>query len=262
MKKKQPYRKVAFLDTNTLHCMRLCLEYAKKNNLQFPTDKQKTSILKNHFGSVPEDSLKESLQKGLEIIIKLSTNGVQNDVQIEYTPVSELEMLTGIAGGKARIKMAKEGIPNRMWSRSLEKDIRDRITTNDLAIIKTRIDELGPMLEESGVTVTRSDINRTNEVIELANGIASLIYMEEIDSIIYASAVAAGADYLVTVDGYLRETVNKIHNSRDQRYKEIRQKLETRISEVILKKTRGKFELPRAFTVTHSGKLKGVSSFP
>ena len=118
------------------------------------------------------------------------------------------------------------------------------------------------MLEESGVTITRSDINRTNEVIELANGIASLIYMEEIDSIIYASAVAAGADYLVTVDGYLRETVNKIHNSRDQRYKEIRQKLEGRVIEVILKKTRGKFELPRAFTVTYNGKLKGVTSFP
>ena len=258
MKKGQTFRKVAFLDTNTLHYMRLCLEYAKKNDLRFPTDKQAISVLKDHFDCIPEDSLKESLQKGLEIIIKLSTN----DVQIEYAPVSELEMLTGIAGGKARIKMAKEGIPNRMWSRSSEKDIRDRITTNDLAIIKTRIDELGPMLEESGVTITRSDINRTNEVIELANGIASLIYMEEIDSIIYASAVAAGADYLVTVDGYLRETVNKIHNSRDQRYKEIRQKLEGRVIEVILKKTRGKFELPRAFTVTYNGKLKGVTSFP
>ena len=123
------------------------------------------------------------------------------------------------------------------------------------------------MLKESGVTVTRSDSNRTNEVIELAKGIVGLIYMDEMDSIIYASAVAAGADYLVTADGYLKETINNIRNSQDQRYEEIRQKLNELISEVILKtsdelETSDEFELPQAFTVTHKGKLKGVSSFP
>ena len=257
MKEEQTFRKVVFLDTMTLHYTRLCLEYAEKNDLQFPTDEQAISKLKDHFRSVREKPLKESLQKGLETIILLSTD----DVQIEYAPVSELEILTGIAEGEARIKVAQDGIPHRMWSKFSQREIRDRITAGDLATIKVRIDALGLMLEESGVTVTRSDSKRTNEVIELAKGIVGLIYMGEIDSIIYASAVAAGADYLVTADGYLRETVNNIYDSKNQQYEEIRRKLSELVSEVILE-TSGEFDLPRAFTVTHKGNLKGVSSFP
>ena len=83
--------------------------------------------------------------------------------------------------------------------------------------------------------------------------------MEEIDSIIYASAVAAGADYLITADGYLKETANNIRNSPDQRYEEIRRQFNDLIGEVILE-TSGEFALPHAFTVTHTGKLSGLSS--
>ena len=255
MKGKQTFRKVVFLDTMTLHHIRLCLESAKKDNLQLPTDEQTVSILKNHFGNISEEPLRESLLKGLETIDLLSNS----DVQIEYAPVSALEMLTGVAEGEARIKMAKEGIPHRMWSGFSQREIRDRMAVEDLVAIKDHIDALDSMLEESGVTVTRSNSNRTDEVIELAKGIVGLIYMGEIDSIIYASAVAAGADYLVTADGYLRETVNNIRDSKDQRYEEIRQKLNELIIGVILEAS-GEFDLPQAFTVTDSGRLRGISS--
>ena len=255
MKEEQTFQKVVFLDTMTLHHIRLCLESAKKDNLKFPTDEQTASILKKHFGRVSEKPLKESLLKGLETIILLS----RDDVQIEYAPVSELEILTGIAEGEARIKVAQEGIPHRMWSKFPESEIRDRIAAEDLVAIKDRIAALDSMIEESGITVTRSDNKRTNEVVELAKGIVSLIYMGEIDSIIYASAVAAGADYLVTADSYLKETVNNIRNSRNQRYEGIRQKLNDLISEVILE-TSDEFDLPQAFTVTHTGKRSGLSS--
>lgn len=257
MKEGQNFRKVVFLDTMTLHYTRLCLEYAKKNRFQFPKDEQTVSKLRDYFGSITEKPLKESLQEGLETIVRLS----KDDVQIEYAPVSELEMLTGIAEGEARINIAKEGIPHRMWSKFSEKEIRDRITAQDLAAIKERIDALDSMLEESGVTVTRSDSRRTNEVIELAKGIVGLIYMDEIDSIIYASALTADADYLVTGDGYFRETINLIRESNDQRYREIRRQLKELIGEIMLRKST-EIGLPHAFTVTHNGKLKGVSSFP
>ena len=247
MKEEQTFQTVVFLDTMTLHHIRLCLESAKKDDLQFPTDEQTVSILKTHFGNVSEGPLKESLLKGLETIVLLSTN----DVQIEYAPVSEIEILTGITEGEARIKVAQEGIPHRMWSKFPEREIRDRIIAEDLAAIKDRIDDLDSLLEESGVTVTRSDNKRTSDVIELAKGIVGLIYMGEIDSIIYASAVAAGADFLITSDSYLRETVNNIRDSKDQRYEEIRRKL----NELI-----GDFDLPKAFTVTDSGRLRGISS--
>ncbi|MYA40232.1 MAG: hypothetical protein F4Z31_00330 [Gemmatimonadetes bacterium] len=258
MKEKQSFRKVVFLDTMTLHHMRLCLEYAKDNSLQFPTDEPSISNLKNSFCcGVQEKSLRESLQTGLETIVKLSTD----DVQIEYAPISEIEMLTGIAEGQARVSAAKEGIPHRMWSKYSQKQIRDRTTVEGLAAIKARIDGLPSMLEESNVRVIRSDGKRTSDVIELAKGMVGLVYIDEIDSIVYASAVVAGADFLVTADGYLRETVNRVRESNDQRYKEIRRQLNKLISEVLLAKS-GQLELPQAFTITYRGQLKGVSSFP
>ena len=257
MTKQQSFQKVVFLDTMTLHYIRLCLEYAKCRELRFPVDAQAVSILKEHICSVSEIPLRDSLQQGLETIVRLATE----DVQIEYAAISELEMLHGIGEGTYRIKVAQEGIPHRMWSRFSQKEVRDRITTDELGKIKGRIDALGSMIENSGVFVMRSASRRTAEVLELAKGIAGLIFMAEIDSVIYASALAAGADFLVTADAYFRETVNNIYNSTDQRYHDIRRKLKKLISEVILE-TECEFQLPRAFTVTNGGKLKGVSRFP
>ena len=135
MKEKRIFQKVVFLDTMTLHHIRLCLESAKKDNLQFPTHERRISNLRNHFSKVSEKPLKESLLKGLETIILLS----KSDVQIEYTSFSELEMITGIAEGEARIRVAQEGIPHRMWSKFPESEVRDRIAVEDLAAIKDRI---------------------------------------------------------------------------------------------------------------------------
>ena len=258
MREEEIFRKVVFLDTMTLHYIRHCLEYAKEEGLQFPKDEQAISELKSHFSNISEKHLREALQTGLETIVLLS----RNDVQIEYSPISELEILNGIAEGKARINIAKDSIPHRMWSKFSEKEIRDRITAECLAAIKAHVDELGSMLEESGITVIRSDSRRTNEVIDLAKGIVGLIYMGEMDSIIYASAVAAGADYLVSADSYLRETVNLIYEANEQRYIEIKQQLKELISNILLIGQSDEIELPHAFTITHAGRVKDVSSFP
>ena len=93
MKEGQIFRKVVFLDTMTLHCIRLCLEHAKKDGLQFPTDKQAVSRLKNHFGNVQEKPLKESLQKGLETIIRLSTDDIQSNTHPSQNLRCSLELL-------------------------------------------------------------------------------------------------------------------------------------------------------------------------
>ena len=107
---------------------------------------------------------------------------------------------------------ANEGLPDRIWSRFPEEEIRERVDSTDLEEIKDKIDNLTSMLEESGVAVTIGQSSQTREFIELAKGINGLVYLEAMDSIIYASAIVAQADYLFTTDGYLKTTVNFIHN--------------------------------------------------
>ena len=257
MTNQQSFRTVVFIDTMTLHYMRLCLEHARCRELGFPVNDQAVSILKESICSVGEKTLRDSLQRGLETIVLFATK----DVQIEYAAISELELLHGISEGTYRLKVAQEGVPYRIWSGFSQKEVRDRITTDELVIITGRIDALLSMIEDSGVLVTRSGSGRTSEVLELAKGIAGLIFMAEIDSVIYASALAAGADFLVTADEFFRETVNNICVSNDQRYHDIRLKLRELIGAVLLE-TKCDFQLPRAFTVTKGGKLRGVSCFP
>ena len=252
MKKEQAIRKVVFLDTMTLHYIRLCLDCAIENNLQFPTDNTAIIELEKYFGNYQYDKLREAMQTGLKTIIQLSNY----DVQIEYASVSEIEMITGLTEGRVRLTLADEGVPYRIWSGFSEKETSERITTEELEAIKTRIDELGSMLERSGLTVMRSDTRREGDVLKLAKGIVGLIYMREIDSIIFASTITAGAECLFTADAYLRSTVNAIHDGRE-RYREIKQKLKEIIN-ILIPGGSDDIKLPQAFTITHTGKTKGI----
>ena len=245
-------QRLAFLDTNTLHYVGIYLEYAKKNNL-FPMGAKESAIEKEvaatNVNNLAEVDLRKSLKRGLETVDFLATQ----DVHVQYAPISELELLTARTKGQAIMSAAKEGVPDRMWSRFREEEIRERVSLTDLADIEDRVDGLTSMLEESGVAVKTSRHDQTSEVAELAKGINGLVYMEPIDSIIYASALLAQADYLFTADGYLKQTVNYIYGlGSEPRYEEIRKKLQELISQMILGKTND-VEFPSAYTVTAEG---------
>ena len=259
MNDRNALQKLAFLDTNTLHYIGIYLEYAKENDL-FPRGandaaKEKEAAAEN-VNNLAEVDLKKSLKRGLETVYFLSTQ----DVQVEYAPVSELELLTGKTKGKAIMSAAKEGVPDRMWSRFREDEIRERVASTDLADIKDKVDRLTSMLEESGVAVKTSRSDQTSEALELAKGINGLVYMKSMDSIIYASAIIAQADYLFTADEYLKETVNYIHGpNSESRYEEIRRKLQQLVSQIILGNADA-IELPSAHTITPDGTLKPTLS--
>ena len=248
-------QRLAFLDTNTLHYVGIYLEYAKTNNL-FPmgakeSAKEKEVAAKN-VNNFAEVDLRKSLKRGLETVDFLATQ----DVHVQYAPISELELLTARTKGQAIMSAAKEGVPDRMWSRFREDEIRERVTDTDLVDIKEKIDGLTSMLEESGVAIKTGRRDQTREVLDLARGVNGLVYMEPIDSIIYASALLAKADYLFTADGYLKETVNYIYGLRTEpRYEEIRKKLQELISQIILGNSYD-VEFPSAYTVTAEGTVQ------
>lgn len=248
-------QKVAFLDTNTLHYIGIYLEYAKENDL-YPWGFKEAA--KKNMNDLSDVDLKKSLKRGIETIDFLSTQ----DVQVQYAPVSELELLTGRAKGKAILSAAKEGVSDRMWSRFREEEIRERVGPTDLTDIKDRVDGLTSMLEESGIAVKTSRSDQASDVLELAKDINGLVYMEAMDSIIYANALVIQAAYLLTSDGYLKDTVNHIHNPCGKpHYEKIKQKLQEIVGRIILGNA-DDVELPSAHTVTDRGTLKPDLSVP
>ena len=242
--------KVVFLDTNTLHYIGVYLNWAKVG-ARYPQDVEKDVAIKN-IEELAEADLTQTLKRGMQTLSVLSIN----DVQVQYAPLSELELLTARTKGMAIVSAAQEGLPDRIWSRFREEEIRDRARSNDLAGIKERIDGLTGMFESSGIAVRASDKERAGDVLELAKHIGGLIYMDLVDSIIYASAIVARSDYLFTADQYLRDTINRIHNPHGEAdYGQIRQKLRQFVSAMTLQGIGG-VDLPSAHTVTPQGEVR------
>ena len=104
-------RQVVFLDTNALHYMHLYLTHACNESLYpFCPNDGSGDEARQHLRTVESRNLRDSLRKGLDAIVDLSTT----DSQVEYSPVSELELIAGRARGRAIEKTAQEGIPDRM----------------------------------------------------------------------------------------------------------------------------------------------------
>ena len=223
-------RQVVFLDTNALHYMHLYLTHAYKEDLYpFCPNDGAADEARQHLRTVASGSLRGSLSKGLEAIVDLS----RTDSQVEYSPVSELELIAGRARGRAIEKTAREGIPDRMWTRFHGEEISARLNTEDLVEIGTKIASLSTMLDEAGVQATVSDPDRISDVFDLAKRIGGLVYVGFADSVIYASALVAGADYLITFDDYLGKTVNRIRTGPPP-YDDIKKRLRTVVGEILL----------------------------
>ena len=230
--KEEDCKVVVFLDTNALHYIHLYLMYAEEQRL-YPFVPGEDAFVepKEHLDNVQDTSLKSGLQDGLDIVASLS--GPDVDVRVEYSPISELELIVGRARGKTTLKLAKEGVPERIWSKNSEELINSRLDIEDLRNVKEGVDKIGEKLEKAGIQATSSNPRRTQDVFVLAKEIAGLVYLESADNIIYASAIVAGADYVITRDSYLDRTINRIKTGQHP-YDEVRNRLRPLIAKITL----------------------------
>ena len=215
------YRRVAFLDTSALHFVGLYTTHAKSNNL-YPfgsgaDDRSAIAEAEKHLGSMPEVKSTKSLRDGLNVLAWIS----KEDVRVEYSPITELELMAGRLRGRALEAAAKEGVPDRMWTRFYgnEEEISSRLQLDDLEKVKIGVEKLESNLEETGFVVTVS-AERAREILDLAKDLAGLIYMGVTDYIIYASALSAQAAYLITSDRYFSKVVNKTPDEINRRIRE------------------------------------------
>ena len=219
---------VVFLDTNALHFIRLYI-WTKEQGLD-PASTQGDGVAEAKKQTAKHrGNLEKRLEQGRKIVASLA----RPDVRVEYSPVSELELMAGRAKGKAMENAAREGIPDRMWTRFREEEISVRLKVADLTDIRTRVEGLGPALERAGISATVSNPSRTRDVLDLAKDITGLVYLGMADSVIYASALVAGADYLITRDMYFRKTVNRVRSGQKP-YDEAKQQLRDRIARITL----------------------------
>lgn len=230
-------RKVVFLDTNVLHFVGLYLSRAKNRGL-FPFNGD-AAAAEEFLSGMTEADLARSLGKGLRVVMTLR----RDNPRVEYSTVSELELLVGRARGKAIEKAAAEGIPDRMWTRLGDKDIGERLLASDFTQIAEGVDGIGGILQDAGIDATVSNPDRARDVLAIAREVMGLVYFGVIDSVIYAEAIAAQADQVISTDDYLRKTVH--HIKEDTSPDGIRARLQERVA-VLLSRDSGSVTLPDA----------------
>ena len=191
-------RSVVYLDTNSLHYLDLFVRYVQDSG--YTVNDIGSEALARQLEQVDEVGYRKSLQKGRRIISFV----LQEDAQVEFSHISRIELLCGRVRGAVIENAAKEGIPDRMWSRLGEQEIRDGSNEEDLERIRRRVGDLGSALEESGIVMgVGSERRQVLDILELATTIVGLVYLSATDSLVYAGAIAARAEVLITGDGYL-----------------------------------------------------------
>ena len=204
---------VGFLDTNVFHYVSLYLNFATNHHLfPFgPIAQESTGSLaeaKKRIEQQKEKQFAQSLKNGFGVIYR----AWNQDIQVRYAPVSELELIAGRLRGRAIVKAAKEELPDRMWTKFDEEEIRKRLSKEDNAEVTGQVGDVVSALTGAGVVIIPSDNRDTSYVLEMTRFLAGLIYLQPMDAIIYSAALIAQAHEFYTADGFLFHTVNRIGN--------------------------------------------------
>lgn len=220
---------VAFLDTTALHCIGIYLNFCRKERMDpCPPNDNRTSM-NERLAAMRDQDLEKSIRSGVTTIDWLRSK----DLQVEYSVVSELELVSGRVHGIALLNAAREGIPDRMWTRFSEDDVQRRVDGQTLRDIADEVGELASQLDELGISKLRAYAG-ARDVWDLSRKLAGLVYLSPNDNLIYSGALYVEADYLITADNYLRRMVNKVHNSNKAHFREVRDQVRAKVGDALL----------------------------
>ena len=189
-------RSVVYLDTNSLHYLDLFVRYVQDNG--YTVNDIGSEALARQLEQVDEVGYRKSLQKGRRIISFV----LQEDARIFSHFENRTTVWPGTWSGDR--ERCKGGNPGSDVVAHRRAEIRDGSNEEDLERIRRRVGDLGSALEESGIVMgVGSEGRQVLDILELATTIVGLVYLSATDSLVYAGAIAARAEVLITGDGYI-----------------------------------------------------------
>src|SRR5262249_41901687 len=120
----------------------------------------------------------------------------------------------GLLRGQAVLSAANEGIPERYWNRMGASEVLGRLQLPDYNRIEKDTQDIETLFRSAGITLNRTQPGRLQEVWTLSCAILAVLFLEPGDCMIYASALLAGADIILTTDTAFRDIINTVQNAR------------------------------------------------
>lgn len=204
------YRRVLFVDTCSFHHMRLYHDFARKLKL-IPLSKNRKDPSKEIKRSFPNSRTAQDLEYGYKLLMYLKDE-CKKGSEIQFAPLTTIEMTCGMLRGKAIIKMAGNLAPNRILSRIDENEVLKLLLPSDYAKVSKSLKEMLNSFQRLGIVISEVNAEKSKEAYPIAFELLNLVYLDVIDLIIYAYAFVIQADELLTQDGYFARIAGGIEN--------------------------------------------------
>ena len=197
------------LDTNVLHCVKLYLSYAEGKR-RYPYKGVEWSVTQAYIkNSVKEQEVRDALFCGGRVICFMQRNGVE---LVRCSAVeAEFFRLEAFSRG-LRTAIVRSRVRGRWFSKFGDDDVNLWMTREDRQCVVASLDEAFERLDVLGIRVSDLTPASSSAAVWLARGIMTIVYMDAMDSVVYANALVAFATHLVTRDGPLRGLVNRFKN--------------------------------------------------
>lgn len=214
------FRPTIFLDTNALQYMNSYLHWAQEKNLppfqKGMTYEQVQSTLRQHMPK----SIVDGLLNGARTLAFLQQKVNDQDVDIYTSRFAKAEVICGVLEGQAHARLAKEGLPYRMRQRAgvLSELVSMYLEPQDYRQVVGEWDDFLDQLENNGriVIFYVEDEKNFFQIAEVAEFLQSRIFMDVIDSWMYACAVVLQAEEIITFDRYFRRVINRLLNPQGE----------------------------------------------
>lgn len=229
------FRPVIFLDTNALHYMSSYLRWAEKENLPpYSGDKTYEEVEKSLKQHLPE-SIVDWLCKGAATLAFLQRQ-VEHDTVIYTSRFAKAEVIYGILEGQAHANMARGGVSYRMRQRTsvLSELVSMYLKREDYESVISEWESFLDYLKSGGrIEVLYAESKEDfSDIAEIAEFIQSRIFMDVVDSWMYACTLVVRADKIVTFDGYFKNVIKKLRNPHgDPKWQHLKEELCEKLKE-------------------------------
>jgi predicted nucleic acid-binding protein len=203
---------IIFLDTNTVHYIRLALALAQESGIRIEDCDSKT--FESCIGSSGiHKKANINITAGYHIGRYLVEQVKQRDARVYYAPVSGFELLCGGLRGHAVLNAAKCGVPHRWYSNLGEDELLHHLGKKDFQDNHSDHANLSSLFQDQlGFSILEPKESDLGKVFDVAQTILSAMYLELGDCLVYASALLARASEIITSDSHLRRAVAGIEN--------------------------------------------------
>jgi len=247
------FRPAIFLDTNALHYMSSYLQWAKNENLppfQGGVDfEQARNVLRKHM---PE-GIADMLLNGAKTLSFLQKQVDQHEAAIYTSRFAKAEVIFGVLEGQAHARMAREGLPYRMRQRTgvLSELVSMFLELQDYRQVIGEWDNfLNSLEDKGGITVLYVENEEDfSQIAELAEFLQSRIFMDVVDSWMYACALVIQPERIITFDRYFRRVISGLYNPQGSADW---QQLQNELQNLLRAKLSGEPTLPKAEDIPRS----------